>query len=184
MAIPTFPLAIFLAVFLAVSTLFSSPALAAGPLFLAGYGFSPYDPLCAESCLRSFSSLMLACTPASHDHGHSHMSATPPECYANDTAFLTSVAWCFYESCAEYDVPISKLQRFWENTVTGSSSVPPKWPYSVALANVDPSPPTYRLTSADTDLNRTSLVNPNNYLAQWNVLGNVAREALVESNYR
>ncbi|KAK5660439.1 hypothetical protein OQA88_12983 [Cercophora sp. LCS_1] len=160
----------------------SNPALAAGPAFLTGYGFTPYDPLCAESCLRSLSSYMLACSPASDDHSHSHMSSTPPECYADDTPFLTSVAWCFHSRCASFNIPVSKLQRFWEQSVTGTPKVAPKWPYSVALANIT-SPPTYQLGSDDTHLNQTSLVVETTYLAQWNVLGGVAREGLVESNY-
>ncbi|KAK0723355.1 ferric reductase-like transmembrane component [Lasiosphaeria miniovina] len=176
-------MAAFASVFLAYSALLVSPVLAAGQALLVGYGFSPYDPLCAESCLRSLTSYMLSCTPMSNGHGDSHMSATPPECYAEDTWFLTSVAWCLSDKCAGHDVPISKLQLFWEQSVTGSSKVAPKWPYSVALANVTPKPPTYQLTEADTDLNQTSLVSPDSYLAQWNVLGNVAREGLVESDY-
>jgi len=174
----------FTLVFLTFSALLTSPVLAAGQALLTGYGFSPYEPLCAESCLRSFTSYMLACTPMSDDHSHSHMSTTPPGCYAEDTSFLTSVAWCFSERCADYDIPISKLQLFWEQFVTGTSKVAPKWPYSVALATVNPKPPAYQLTSADTDLNQTSLVSPDSYLAQWNVLGGVAREGLVESQYR
>jgi len=162
----------------------SETAHAIGPAFLTGFGFNPYDPLCAESCLRSLSSYMLGCTPGGADHGHGHSSATPPECYAQDTSFLTLVAWCMSDKCAKDEVPISKLQQFWEQFVTGSSKVAPKWPYSVALANVSPRPPMYQLGPDDTDLNHTSLVSPNAYLAQWNVLGGVAREGLVESNFR
>lgn len=173
-------------VFFLYSVLLAPRVLATSDVLLAGFGFSPYEPLCAESCLRSFTSYMLSCTPRGDDdsHSHSHMSPTSPECYANDTSFLTSVAWCFSDRCADYDIPVSKLQEFWEQSVTGTSKVAPKWPYSVALENVDPKPPTYQMTSTDTDLNQTSLVSPDSYLAQWNVLGNVAREALVESNYR
>ena len=170
--------------FLVSLAFLASPALAIGQALLIGFGFSPYHPLCAESCLRSFTSYMLSCSPSSDGHSHSHMSATPPECYAKDTAFLTSVAWCFSGKCADSGVPISKLQAFWEQFVTGSPKVTPKWTYSVALANVDPTPPTYQLTAVDTDLNQTSLVSLDKYLAQWNALGNVAREGLVESNYR
>ncbi|KAK0609455.1 ferric reductase-like transmembrane component [Immersiella caudata] len=169
---------------LALLALLVAQTFAAGQVRLTGYGFSPYDPLCAEACLRSFSSYMLACTPMSEgDHGsHSHMSMTPPECYAKDTAFLTSVAWCFSEKCGENGVPISKLQQFWEQFVTSTPKVAAKWAYSVALANVE-TRPTYEMTSDDTDLNQTSLVNPMSYLAQWNVLGNVAREGKVESDF-
>ncbi|KAK0751388.1 ferric reductase-like transmembrane component [Schizothecium vesticola] len=168
---------------LAASSLLTGPALAVAPVRITGYGFHPYEPLCAESCLRSFSGYMLACTPMGDSHSHSHMSPTPPSCYAQDTAFLTSVAWCFHSKCAELDVPVSKLQQFWEQGVTGTSKVTAKWSYPAALEQVSPQPPTYQLVADDTDLNRTSLVVPVRYLAQWNVLGGVAREGLVESNF-
>jgi len=168
------------------SILLITPALATSQVLLTGYGFSPYDPRCARSCLRLFTSYKLSYTPTSNNGGHNHgkRPKTSPECYADDTSFLTSVAWCFSEKCADHDVPISKLQQLWEQSVTGTSKVSPKWPYSVALANVDPRPPTYQLTLSDTDLNQTSLIHPDKYLAMWNAMDNLEREALVESNYR
>ncbi|KAK0627938.1 hypothetical protein B0T14DRAFT_563702 [Immersiella caudata] len=153
--------------------------------FLTGFGFYPYEPLCAESCLRSLSSYTLACTTPTQDHsGHDHSSSTSPECYASDTPFLTSVAWCFSTKCAaESNIPVSTLQLFWEKFVTGTSKVSAKWSYETALANVSPKPPTYQLGDADTGLNVTSIVPPDTYLAQWNVLGMVARENYVESKF-
>lgn len=152
---------------------------------LVGYGFYPYGPLCAESCLRALSPYTLNCTvPADHHGGHSHGSSTTPDCYASNTPFLTSAAWCFSTKCAEHNVPVSTLQRFWEQFVTGSNKVPAKWSYPIALSNVDPQPPTYHLGGADMDLNVTSVVSPDAYLKQWNVLGMVAREGVVESKYR
>ncbi len=150
------------------------------------HGFSPYEPLCAESCLRALSSYTLDCTsPADHHGGHSHGSSTTPDCYASNTPFLTSVAWCFSTKCAEHSVPVSTLQRFWERFVTASNGkVAAKWSYPIALANVGPQPPTHQLDGADTDLNVTSIVSPDAYLKQWNVLGMVAREGVVESKYR
>jgi len=159
----------------------------AGPVtaqFLVGYGFNPYDPLCAESCIRSLSSYTLDCSDTDGGHsGHMHGSSTSNECYASNTPFLTSVAWCFSIKCGEYDIPASTLQAFWEKSVTGSSKVAAKWTYPVALAQVE-SPPTYQLNGSEPLLNVTSLVSPKAYLSQWNVLGMVAREGVVESKYR
>ncbi|KAK3379111.1 ferric reductase-like transmembrane component [Lasiosphaeria ovina] len=170
-----------LAVILAAIT---SPASAVQ--FLVGYGNLPYDPLCAESCLRSFTSYMLAC-PDTLDSGHgsdmSMMSTSAPSCYAASTPFLTSVAWCMSSRCAEHAVAASKLELYWEQTVTGDKAVAPKWSFSTALENVDPKPPAYQMTAADTELNQTSLVLPDAYLRQWNVLGMVDRESIIESTY-
>ena len=152
---------------------------------LVGYGLFPYDPLCAESCLRSLTGYTLECTMPAMDHGDMMMmsSSTTPDCFASDTAFLTTVAWCFNTKCAEFNIPVSKLQFYWEKFVTGSSKVPAKWTYPIALSKVT-SPPTHVLNSSDTDLTVTSIVSPDMYLKQWNVLGMVARENVVESKYR
>lgn len=104
--------------------------------------------------------------------GHS-MSMTPPECFAADGPFLTSVAWCLHSKCAAASgVPASKLESFWEQFVTGSAGkVPARWTYAEALAVVDPRPPPRQLGASDRELNATSIVNPVVYLMQWNVSG-------------
>jgi hypothetical protein len=112
------------------------------------------------------------------------MMSTSAECYAKDTAFLTSVAYCMSMKCNDFHIPASKLESFWEEQVTGHPDIPAKWSYAESLFNAHPSPPTYQLTSNDTILNFTSLVNPSIYLAQWNVLSAVYRESILESTYR
>ncbi|EJT76711.1 hypothetical protein GGTG_06627 [Gaeumannomyces tritici R3-111a-1] len=154
---------------------------------LIGLGYLPYDPLFAESCLRSLSTYTLGCTPemdmAGGHAGHA-MSMTPPECFAADDAFLTSVAWCLHSKCADSGVPASKLESFWEQFVTGSAGrLPAKWTYSEALAAVDPRPPSRQPDASDCELNVTSVVNPVVYLMQWNVLGAVVDESKTESKY-
>ncbi|PTB77024.1 ferric reductase-like transmembrane component [Trichoderma longibrachiatum ATCC 18648] len=146
---------------------------------LEGFGRTSYDPLCAESCLRSFTSLMLPCTDM--EEGDMGMMTTPPSCRAESIPFLTSVAWCMSDKCV--GVPASKLEAYWENWVTGDKGVQPKWTYSEALAKVDPRPPKLQLTGYDTNLNATSIVAPTTYLSQWNVLGAVRDETAIESKY-
>ncbi|KAL8308395.1 hypothetical protein RB597_000398 [Gaeumannomyces tritici] len=142
---------------------------------LIGLGYLPYDPLFAESCLRSLSTYTLGCTlemDMAGGHGGHAMSMTPPECFAADDAFLTSVAWCLHSKCADSGVPASKLESFWEQFVTGSAGrLPAKWTYTEALAAVDPRPPSRQPDASDYELNVTSVVNPVVYLMQWNVLG-------------
>jgi len=153
---------------------------------LVGFGLYTYDPMCGEVCLRSFQGYMLGCSVMAHDGGGHMMgmASTSPQCYGNDSAYLSSVAYCMSVKCLEWDIKPSKRESFWEEQVTGHPDIPPKWSYAEALANANPLPPTYQLTKNDTSLNFTSIVNPATYLAQWNVLSAVYRESILESLYR
>ncbi|KAL6856719.1 ferric reductase-like transmembrane component [Trichoderma novae-zelandiae] len=148
---------------------------------LEGFGRSSYNPLCAEACLRSFTSLMLSCTDTDMEGGNHGMMYASPSCRAESTPFLTSVAWCMGDKCV--DVPASKLEAYWEDWVTGNRAVQPKWSFSEALANVDPRPPELQLSISDMALNETSIVAPTTYLGQWDVLGAVRDEMVIESKY-
>ncbi|KAL6718738.1 hypothetical protein ACLMJK_002972 [Lecanora helva] len=112
---------------------------------------------------------------------------TSSACWAENTPYLTSLAWCMHIQCAESNISLSKFEAFWENQATGQSNagqigVPPKWSYAEALANV-PSPPTIQLSPEATSLNDTSLVSPRVYQQQWNVLTSVQRETVLENTY-
>ncbi|KAF2452346.1 ferric reductase like transmembrane component-domain-containing protein [Lineolata rhizophorae] len=154
---------------------------------LNGFPANPYDPYCAMSCLRSLSSLMLGCSNHDGDTVGMMASMTSSSCWASDTPYLTSLAWCMHTKCAAFGIPNSKLEYFWETQATGQSSagvetVPAKWSYAEALAHVT-EPPTIQLTATDTDLNTTSLVSPAVYLSQWNVLTSVQTETARENGY-
>ncbi|KAE8454198.1 hypothetical protein EG329_005123 [Mollisiaceae sp. DMI_Dod_QoI] len=153
---------------------------------LNGFPANPYDPYCAMSCLRSLYSLILSCSTMG-DRVGMMTSMTTSSCWASNTPYLTSLAWCMHTKCAEFDVPNSKLEYFWEQEATGQSTagvkiVPPKWSYAEALETLT-QPPTKQLTAADTDLNTTSLVAPDVYQQQWNVLTSVQRETKTENGY-
>lgn len=153
---------------------------------LTGFPANPYDPFCGMACLRSFSSLMLACSDGGEMVGM-HAQMTSSSCWASDTSYLTSLAWCMHEKCSTIGIPNSKLERFWETDATGQQSagvktVKPKWSYAEALAQVEDKP-TVQLTRADTDLNTTALVSPDVYLAQYNILYSIQREITVENGY-
>lgn len=153
---------------------------------LNGYPSNPYDPFCAMSCLRSLSSLLLSCSSMGHTVGMMTM-ATTSSCWANNTPYLTSLAWCMQDKCAQENVANSKLEYFWETQSTGQSNAgeignPPKWSYSDTLRTIS-KPPTIQLTPQDTWLNDTSLVPPLVYQEQWNVLTSVQRETAQENAY-
>lgn len=123
-----------------------------GPVVaLIGIDIEMYNPACAHACYRALASNMLSCSSdeASGGHVHGDSGMTSPECRASDTAFLTTLAWCMSTKCAQYHVPTSKLEKFWEELATGDAAVAPKWDYGTALHQVT-QPPTRELTMDDT----------------------------------
>lgn len=169
---------------LLTTCLYTTSVLAVGEL--TGFPANPYDPYCGMACLRSLSSLMLACSDGGEMVGM-HAIMTSSSCWASDTPYLTSLAYCMHDKCSSIGIPNSKLEKFWETDATGQQSagvqtVKPKWSYAEALAQVKEKP-TVQLTRADTDLNTTSLVSPDVYTAQYNILYSIQREVTVENGY-
>ena len=170
---------------LVVAHLLATSAFA-GETGLTGFPANVYDPCCATACLRSLNTLTLNCSSKGVTVGMVTFS-TPTECYAVDTPFLTSVAWCAHIKCADYHVTASLMEYWWDMQVTGQKAagvkaVPAKWTYGEALAQVT-KPPTFQLSSTDTVLNTTALVAPEIYTEQYNVLYGVQREGTVENGY-
>lgn len=160
--------------------LLTAPVLGA----LVGYGIYPYEPPCAFACDRSLSSLTLECSGHMAMGSMMHMGppATSPQCRADDTPWLTTLAWCMSTMCAQHRVSTSALEAYWEKQSTEDSTVAPKWGYTTTLFNIA-QPPTQALTDADDSLNVTALVNPATYEAQYNALTAVQRENVVESAF-
>ncbi|KAG8168966.1 hypothetical protein KVR01_001715 [Diaporthe batatas] len=156
---------------------------------LVGYGIWPYKPVCAFACLRALSGYMLTCSSEMEMHGgmHSHGNAmTSPQCRADDTSWLTTLAYCAQTKCAAEPggVPISELEGFWEAQSTEDPAVPPRWTFSQAAANVTEPPGRELGPDADAEtLNFTALVNPEAYASQYNAMFAVQRETAVESSY-
>ncbi|KAF2873527.1 ferric reductase like transmembrane component-domain-containing protein [Massariosphaeria phaeospora] len=135
-----------------------------------GYGITMYDPVCAYACRDTVSAWMLDCGDAGSG-GHSHHSAmemeTPsPLCYATNDPFLQTLAWCISTHCK--DVPISKLEQYWELNVAGrqSEQPSPKYSYQTALAMVTEPPTT--VVDPEEILDVTSLVDEESYLGSYN----------------
>ena len=124
-----------------------------------GYGFWWYDPNCAFSCHDAISAAMLNCTNMG-DMGH--MGPTSPQCYATDTAYLTTLAYCMKTHCDDDDVPTYKREDFWATKFTGDPDVMPMWDYATSLAMVK-KPPTIEYNSTAGVLNQTMLVSQEDY---------------------
>lgn len=152
---------------------------------LIGYYFDPYRPPCAHACVRSLTSYMLSCSSHGDEgssHGHHGSGMTSPECRANDTAWLTTLAWCVNEKCAPYDEKTSVLEAFWEDQSTQDPAVSPKWDYGTAYHEIADRP-TRELTPDDDTINGTVLVSEPTYEAQFNALRAVYREIRLENQY-
>ncbi|KAJ3043479.1 hypothetical protein HDV00_004867 [Rhizophlyctis rosea] len=150
----------------------------------AGYGFSWYDPACGYACRDALSGAMLSCSTMDHSMGDMMMTMTSPECKANDTAFLTSVAYCMSQHCDDVDVPMSKRQKFWEEQVTGDDDVPPQWGYERSLVEVGSTAPTAVYNASDmSTLNKTVVVAPEDYENQHKFMVNFDFMEALQAKY-
>lgn len=132
--------------------LFATAASAA----FTGLGSSAYKPYCCTACRAALASATLSCTPHHHGGGHSHGPMTPPDCYAGDEAFLSSLAYCLNSTCTGADeLPVWELEKWWAQMATGDPTIPPTLLYTEALKLIDEPP--QEQYSAGTTLNSTIL---------------------------
>ena len=126
-----------------------------------GYGFAWYDPSCGFACWSALSSATLSCTSTDHSGGGGHHSSmTSPDCQANDTALLTSVAYCMNQFCPD-DVSAAKREEFWGlRMLDTTGTIQAKWSYGRALTEVQDRPTVFFNSSSTEVLNQTVLVDP------------------------
>jgi hypothetical protein len=121
-----------------------------------GLGVRYNDPSCVYACRASISSAPLACSGHGHGDAHSHGAPpTSPECRGEDTAFLTTLAYCISTHCQ--DVPLWRVEQYWALQATGSPAALAKWDYSTALSQVTTAPNKTYVSA--TTLDYTALVN-------------------------
>ncbi|KAK0622784.1 ferric reductase transmembrane component 4 [Immersiella caudata] len=144
------------------------------------------SPACAFACTGSLAGFALSCSIEDHSnhgsggHGHGTPVVTTPSCRAGDEPYLSTVAWCMSTKCAEFDVPVSRLEEVWALRVTSNPSVRAKWSYTEALLSVD-SPPNRTLVMGD-KLNITSLA-PASWQVSYNTATVMAHESRTQSIY-
>ena len=91
-----------------------------------------------------------------------------PECYAENDAFLQTLAYCMYSHC--HTEANSTLQRYWEMNVAGSDANQPlpKESYQQALWSIGFTP---NITVSSTEvLKSASLVSDTTYKLQYKTL--------------
>ena len=138
---------------------------------LIGYGISMYKPLCAFTCRDVLSSSALNCS-VPMDKAEMDMdmdSATSPECYSTDDAFLETLAYCMSTHCP--DIAVWELEKYWRTNVAGTqlNQPVPKANYQQTLANITTAP-TDTLIIGEV-LNKTMIISNEDYEASYNAHG-------------
>ncbi|KAF5672286.1 ferric reductase Fre2p [Fusarium heterosporum] len=133
---------------------------------LDGYGRETFKIPCAKACTWAVPTT-LDCPEFSglsaKERAHTHPSAA---CKSNDTAYLTSIAWCIHSRC-DRDIKLYKIEEFWEtNMIQQSESL--RYSYFEALSEVDAKNPPKPMSAEETLLNRTISITDQEYQAQLN----------------
>ncbi|KAK4176575.1 putative ferric reductase transmembrane component [Triangularia setosa] len=155
---------------------------------LVGFGLHPFKIYCASACHWALLAYPLECSDKSVK-AFLGWTITSSECKANDTAYLTTLAWCLYDKCGETR-RMSELQGFWETEATRdmlqfgnrSKPLPAKWSYEETLQQIA-EPPTKEPANTTTVLNFTALVPEDEYQAQFNTAWGVTNEQELGAKY-
>ncbi|KAK7026116.1 hypothetical protein VNI00_015691 [Paramarasmius palmivorus] len=151
---------------------------------LVGITYKMWDPICAHACFYAISSNALSCSSHEEMDGMDMdmgMAMTTPECRANDTSYLTTLAWCLHTRCV--GIPTSKLEAYWEVYPTEDKAVAPKWDYGTSLYNVNMTQPPTRELGADDMLNFTAVVPDDAYDLQFRTLEQMVNEETIHARY-
>ncbi|KAJ3023868.1 hypothetical protein HKX48_000054 [Thoreauomyces humboldtii] len=111
------------------------------------------------------------------------MGMTSPDCFAHDSAFLTTLAYCISSHCDSLQVPTWKREKFWETQVTGDVNVLPKWSYSVALEQVNNASLAVYDPDSMTSLNQTALLADSAYHHQSRFMLNFDYMEALQAKY-
>ncbi|KAF2172659.1 hypothetical protein M409DRAFT_16621 [Zasmidium cellare ATCC 36951] len=143
--------------------------------WIIGLGSNSGDPICAQACARTLAETALVCSSTQQfgTLGRQDSVITSPDCYANDTYYLTTLAYCVQSKCGT-SIKASKIDTWWESDVvcdpgTGTTTKPiqatPKWTYAESLNQIQ-DPPTKVIMPYGT-LNYTALVDESTYQYQY-----------------
>ncbi|KAF2759742.1 hypothetical protein EJ05DRAFT_498945 [Pseudovirgaria hyperparasitica] len=158
---------------------------------IIGFGISLYQDLCCQSCHDSLSKLYLNCTTfpegmdaesassMSMDMGMdmSMMPETSEECYASNTPWLQTMAYCIQKNCNADGYPTSKQAECFSKQALGGATEP------TFQDSLPSSAPTEELAADALWLNSTSLVNGDTYYSTHGTLGEFARSEYIHTRY-
>jgi hypothetical protein len=141
-----------------LTSVFFGLALASDPPGMIGYGIKHFNPACASACAIPAQQGSLTCsTPGGMTFKENLMfMLTSPGCYASNTPYLTTVAYCIKQNCQGENIDL--LEHFWRVKMTQTEGeVVPKWTYQQALLQVNGTPT--GMVASMAPLNRTMLVS-------------------------
>jgi len=110
---------------------------------LVGFGITLYgNKACPYSCMVGTYYNRLNCSYTPEEvaaKGLETWESTPPECYASDEAYLTTIALCYNEFCKGLSF-VEKTELYQTLTVgwgeEGESTLEPKMSYEMALMSI------------------------------------------------
>ena len=137
---------------------------------LVGYGISMDKPTCAYACKDAITNPLQCGSGTSGTSGTSVLTQStdepPPECYADNEPFLQTLAYCLSFYCVE--VPVWRLEKFWELNVAGRRAHQPRpeQSYQETLVRME-APPNSSTPPHDT-LTHASLIDEGAYVGLYN----------------
>lgn len=170
-----------------LATLLLAGTTAADGRGFIGYGKKMYYPLCAASCRGALEGAPLVCTPHdSVDTGTHVHGATPAECYASDTAFMQTLAFCMSTNCDRAELGADELETYWTLHLVGGGRINldprPSKGYYETLETIKEAP-TIEYVAGEM-LNVTSLVSESTYESQAIALSVFENAETGHSRYR
>lgn len=148
---------------------------------LAGYGRNEYEVPCAQACTWAMPTT-LDCAEYAGMTAEERAAAYPSAaCMANDTAYLTSNAWCIHSHCPS-DIKPYKIEKYWELTMIYQAESL-RYTYEGALALVDAKNPPKVMSPDETVLNRTISLDDAVYQSYANGVKSYKETSTNESKY-
>lgn len=151
---------------------------------LAGYGTSVDTPECAYACQSAVPQTMDCPEYKGMTEIKRNATKPSPSCLANDTSFLTSVAWCIYKHCEGYKT--WELSQWWDSDLINDKENKGyilKYSYEEALSHVDQHTPPKTISKDEKVLNRTIAVKEDRYIGYLNGYISSKRASLTGSRY-
>lgn len=104
-----------------------------------------------------------------------------PSCFASNTPYLTSLAWCIHSYCPK-NTSLYEIEKFWEkDMIYEATSL--LYSYPEALAKVDPDHPPAPLSPDETVFNRTISMEDSMWEASFNGVREYGATSKNESTY-
>ena len=150
---------------------------------IIGFGLSLWQDLCCQACHDSLSSLYLSCTSFDQDEGmsmHNDMAmlgTTSDECYATNTPWLQTMAYCIDQRCNADGYSLERKSKCFSAQAVAGAAEP------TFQSSLPATAPTTELPDNAMWLNETNLVNGDTYYATYGSEKEFARSEYIHTRY-